>query len=269
MAIASCPLKTACARRFWAALVAGLCWPALASGQTLDALAWDSMSKEIRPKTNDTQAVVAFSVTNLSQARVEIRTIQASCGCTVTKMPAQPWILEPGRQGVLEARTDLRGKRGILNKYLAVDSSAGYQVLHFKIEIPETAAADPKLDGRERNLVAALADRQAVFRGDCARCHALPAQAQEGEGLYQEACAICHEAPKRASMVPDLCGLNGLRNRSYWQKWITRGKVGSLMPAFGRAEGGPLSPEQITSLEDYLLQRFAPPGLPNPSIPKR
>ena len=102
----------------------------------------------------------------------------------------------------------------------------------------------------------AMADRQAVFKNDCASCHVAPAVGKKGEQLFAAACSICHEAPHRATMVPDLHALKFTPTKDYWHNWISNGKPGSLMPAFAQAQGGPLTDEQIESLAEYLTHYF-------------
>ena len=57
-------------------------------------------------------------------------------------------------------------------------------------------------------------------------------------------------------MVTDLKALKNPTDRDYWKKWVTSGKVGSLMPAFAKAEGGPLTDEQIDSLANFLVTKY-------------
>jgi mono/diheme cytochrome c family protein len=77
-----------------------------------------------------------------------------------------------------------------------------------------------------------------------------------GAELFAAACAICHASDRRAAMVPDLEVARGPRDRAFWQKWITEGKEGTLMPAFAAQHGGPLSEEQMASLVDYVNGQF-------------
>ena len=63
-------------------------------------------------------------------------------------------------------------------------------------------------------------------------------------------------------MVPDLAKLNHPTNEEHWRKWIRSGRVGSMMPAFAKAEGGPLTDEQVDSLVKFLMESItakAPP----------
>jgi mono/diheme cytochrome c family protein len=230
-----------------------------------DALAFDALVKEYEAKTNETTARISFSVTNISAGEVVIREVRPSCGCTVAKLPSTPWHLAPGASGEIQVATDLRGKRGTLNKFLVVDSSAGFKLLRFRISLPVSIGSGG-LNQRSQNVMTALADRQAVFKDDCARCH-VPRSNQMGEELYDVACGICHEVSTRASMVPDLAAVRHPATRDYWRNWTARGKEGTLMPGFARSGGGPLTEAQINSLVDYLHTRFD--GAPGPDGTKR
>lgn len=106
------------------------------------------------------------------------------------------------------------------------------------------------------NIQNALADRQAVFKGDCATCHVQQGLGKLDADLYMASCGICHEAEHRAAMVPDLKVPRSPRDLAFWQKWIAEGKPGTLMPAFAAVHGGPLTQEQADSLTVYLYQFF-------------
>jgi len=105
---------------------------------------------------------------------------------------------------------------------------------------------------RLQNEMVSRVDRQAVFKGDCARCHANQLQGRFGKQLYETVCAVCHEATNRASMVPNLHTLNVPTDETFWRTWISYGRQGSLMPAFAKTENGPLTVPQIDSLVGYL-----------------
>ena len=107
---------------------------------------------------------------------------------------------------------------------------------------------------RARDIAAAKIDRQAVFNGDCAKCHSNKIQGKYGKALFDSVCAICHEAEQRATMVPDLHNLKTPTNDEFWRTWIAHGKPGSLMPAFSTSDGGPLTDMQIASLAAYLTR---------------
>ena len=117
------------------------------------------------------------------------------------------------------------------------------------------------------NMELAKADRQAVFKGDCRSCHVDKGVAKLGKELYDADCGICHDSHIRAAMVPDLRAPKTTRDQAYWVNWITYGRPGSMMPAFGEKDGGPLSKEQIDSLVAYLSKEFpqAPVTAPVPA----
>jgi mono/diheme cytochrome c family protein len=171
-----------------------------------------------------------------------IKDVYTSCGCTVPTLPSQPWVLAPGAGGNLDLTINLRGKIGSLVKTATLETGRGLRRLTFQIIMPEPPRDGPE---RERNRQLATANRQAVFAGDCARCHVAPALGRTGEALYQAACGICHDAAPRAAMVPDLALLDRPVD---WKTLIAAGKPETLMPAFAAELGGPLNRQEIDGL---------------------
>jgi mono/diheme cytochrome c family protein len=235
----------------------------------LDALLkFDADTKEFKAGPGVAQADFTFNLTNISSTDVVITAVTTSCGCTVAKLPAQPWVLAPGSNGEVHATMNLAGKTGTVTKTLTVMTDTNGTKLLFVRSIifpPPAATADsPAMPvmNRGENQKTALADRQAVFKNDCARCHVEPTRGKLGHELYAAACGICHEGEHRATMVPDLHALKEPTNAEFWKNWIAHGKPGSLMPAFAQSEGGPLSDEQITSLVNFLSTTIpsAPPS---------
>ncbi|MGN6387506.1 MAG: DUF1573 domain-containing protein [Verrucomicrobiota bacterium] len=227
-----------------------------------EVLAWDSVNKEYTAAPGEMSAHFSFSVTNISKQDVTINWVRPSCGCTVAKLPPTPWKLTSGESGSIEFTVDLRGKFGTLSKYVTIDSSAGQKMLALRLTIPSPVVSN-EIDARTRNMRLAMADRQAVFKNDCATCHLTPTIGRTGEALYRAGCAICHDAPHRATMVPDLRALKVPTSREFWVQAITHGKPGSLMPAFAQSEGGPLTQAQIDSLADYLVESIKPQPAPS------
>jgi cytochrome c553 len=178
-----------------------------------------------------------------------VNSVTTSCGCTTAHLPPMPWTVVPGADGKIDVTVNLAGKTGIVIKTVTVNSTAGTKVLQVRVTLP-----DPQAE-RQQNMMLAQTDRQVVFKdASCARCHAAPAEGKTGEALFHAVCGVCHESPNRASMVADLRNLKHPTDREYWKTWITGGKPNSLMPAWSKAQGGPLSNEQIESLADYLVQ---------------
>jgi mono/diheme cytochrome c family protein len=234
------------------------------------SLRFDGIEKTVQVPSGQTDATFTFAVTNVSATNVTVSAVLPSCGCTAAKLPPLPWTLAPSHGGIITANMNLAGKYGTVIKSLTVVSDAGTFPLTLRAAMAEDAYQNLQRNAeRSRNLQIAAADRQVVFRGDCARCHVEPTKGKVGKELYTAACGICHDSPHRASMVPALRGRPVAFPAVYWNQWILHGKEGSLMPAFAHAKGGPLSQEQSDSLTAYLTGEFlkepAPEKTPAPS----
>ncbi len=217
-------------------------------------LVWDATFKEVVGRAGDTNVQVSFSVTNQSASSIVIHDVSASCACSRVIAPARPWILSPGESGKLAVVTDVRGKSGALVKTIVLSTSVGLRAASYRIAIQEPLSEAQ----RKRNQELAQANRQAVFQGECAKCHLEPMRSKTGGELFAAACGICHEAEHRASMVPYLRPSKHPATRVYWLKWITEGKEGTLMPAFAQSAGGPLTGTQIVELAEWLVKSRTP-----------
>ncbi len=232
-----------------------------------NVFAWDALLKETALMPGEQAAHFSFSLTNTSSAEAAITSIVTSCGCTKARVPTLPWTFAPGATGTFDVDVDTRGKSGVVTKTVTVYTTAGYRYLTIRVAIPATTQMG--LADRTRNLQVALADRQAVFRPDCAVCHAAPAAGKKGDALFHAVCGVCHEAAHRATMVPDLHALHKPQDRDYWNQWVRHGKDKTLMPAWSAEDDGPLGNEQIESLLTYLTGAFntAPPPARPPLPP--
>lgn len=227
-------------------------------------LGWDGLVKEVNLKPGETSGHFSFTFTNTSPDDVVVTHVRTSCGCTVPKVPTLPWKIPPSAQGTFEVVLDARGKSGVVSKTVTMETSAGYRYLTVRVAIPASGSGPMAAADRARNLQAALANRQAVLKGDCATCHVTPGVGKHGEELYVAVCGVCHEAEHRASMVPNLQALSRPLKAEEWSKIIRSGKKDSLMPAFAKAEDGFLTDAQIQSLVGYLTGSFKtnPPHVP-------
>ena len=226
--------------------------PAPALVNTLMKLSWDSTLKETSPKPGQPTADFVFNVKNSSSEDIVIDHVQTSCGCTVAKLPSQPWTLTPGTNGQVNVTVNLAGKQGTFYKTVFVYATNGQKIdLNLKVNMPE----NPEMS-RLRNQQLAMADHQSVFKGDCARCHVDPAKGLMGAPLYAKACGICHEAYPRDSKVTNLHAMAHPTNLDYWKQIIANGKTNTMMPGFSSTAGGPLTDDQIDSLVVYCYQNF-------------
>jgi cytochrome c5 len=224
--------------------------------------AWNTTTNEVQVSSTAMFAKFPFFFTNVSSVPITINSAPASCGCTTANLGDLPKIIQPQERIGFEVMMNVAGKHGTVEKTVTINTDKGARVLLVRTIIGEevTGMGD---DARKQNLMMASADRQAVFRDDCARCHVEPTRGKMGKELFVSACAICHVSEHRASMVPDLHALKVETGAAYWMTWITYGKPNSLMPAFSQGQGGILSNEQITSLVDYLVEAMPskPPAL--------
>src|ERR1051325_709335 len=243
-------------RAYWLAALTGLATLLPAAHALSTNLVFDATTKEFVAKVGDRTAEFDFSVTNTGPTEVTINSVRASCGCTTPRLPALPWKINPNESGSFHVTTDLAGKFGSFQKSVFMDTSEGAKIVYVKINMPtvtDPASALAGMDSRTRNMQIAHADPQAIFRGDCASCHAKPTLGKKGEELFTTACGICHESDQRAVLVPDLHALKQTPTQEYWDAWVRNGKVGTMMPAFSLEKHGPLSDEQIDSLVAYLV----------------
>jgi mono/diheme cytochrome c family protein len=224
--------------------------------------AWDDLSKSVDAGADEPQVQFTFSFTNISGGNVTILSVHPSCGCTTAQLPPLPWTIPPGTNGQIGATVHIAGKHGTLFKKVTVTTDKGQKDLNLRINILQPVTPTLSDADRAQGMAAAKVDRQAVFKNDCATCHAKPAEGKYGKELYDAVCGICHEAANRATMVPDLHAIKTATNDQFWRTWIAHGKAGSFMPAFSTAEGGPLTDMQIASLAAYLDSAIPSHGAP-------
>lgn len=236
-------------------------------------LEWETDFKKMETKENQLTADFTFGFTNISDKEVIIQRVQPSCSCTVAKLPEQPWHLAPHTNGQLAISVDLKGKAGEFEKQIRVwwggkDSKVDPKELRVSVKMPDRNLM------RAKNMKIALADRQAVFKGECANCHAAPAKKLSGMALYHEVCGVCHEAHPRNPVVPDLRLLPHPTDLAFWKTNIIYGKAGTMMPAFAQSQGGPLTEAQVDELANAIEAAFpysrfgGHPPQPQPAPPE-
>jgi len=253
---------------------AGLAWLAAASALPAQeepksvslpagaTLVFDAETKDYHATAEEQSARFTFYATNVWTNTIVIQEAYASCHCAAATMPAHPWILAPGESGAVTATVELGGKEEEeLIRTLTFFTSVGERVLTLKVSVaaPSRRANTPLTEAERKAAVAqAAADARAIFKGDCAACHADKARGLLGKELYAAACGICHDSPHRAGMVPDLRALKQPGTLDYWTQIISYGKPNTLMPGFARAQGGPLSDLQVASLAAWLQEAMPP-----------
>ena len=227
-------------------------------------LVFDATTKHYDAKLGDTSVAFKFNITNVWTNVITVDRVETSCGCTLAKLPANPWHIQPGEHGALDATLNLEGKAaGQLTKFVTLYLSAngefiGTRVATLKVTVPERPDANKLATMSESDRKAAMllakADPQKIFTdANCAKCHADRGRKMAtGPELYSADCAICHDSPNRASFVPDLHALKVPTNLDYWTAILNYGKPNTMMPAFASFKGGPLNENQVHVLAGYL-----------------
>jgi hypothetical protein len=149
LAIAACGLLVGAARLSYSQDTAAPVHapPAIATpAPSIDTvLAFDATIKDVTVSNGTPEAQFSFALTNISKEAVTISGVTTSCGCTVAKLPEQPWKLEPGAHGEIHATMNLAGKSGTVAKSLTVNSDKGQKglIVRTTIQAAPTAAATP------------------------------------------------------------------------------------------------------------------------------
>lgn len=239
--------------------------PLLTANQTpivpsVPTLVFDADTKQYDASPGEDVAPFSFNLTNVWTNDLIIDRVHASCGCTTASLPANPWRLPPQGSGEVKAQVKLAGKMGLITKTLTFYYQLGtggptaIHVVNLKVNIPPPPAISGAMTEADRKaaMTKAMADAQAIFKGDCAKCHVDKGRNAFGQDLYAVDCGICHESSHRESLVPDLHALKQPTDFDYWKTVISVGKPHTMMPGFAAAQGGPLTDDQIFSLATYL-----------------
>jgi mono/diheme cytochrome c family protein len=215
-----------------------------------EGLVLDVTSKTYEAQRGETNLTFIFNFANGSTRDVTVKAVRAQCKCTTLKWPFPlPGRLEAGSAGQLQVDIDLHDRKEPFKQVITIETSAGTNHIQLAIKTPE-------LTRRERERLAAFADRQAIFKGDCARCHFQPVTGKSPREQYPVLCGTCHDSTQRAEMVPDLMATSQQKDQGYWEQWVRKGKPGTFMPAYSKPFGGPLTEEQVEALIAYLKNRF-------------
>jgi hypothetical protein len=94
--------------------------------------------------------------------------VHPSCGCTTAQLPPMPWVLEPAANGQIKLTVNLAGKSGTLFKTVSITTDKGSKTLTLQIKILPPVVPTLTDADRMHGVEMAKADRQAVFKNDCA-----------------------------------------------------------------------------------------------------
>jgi len=83
-----------------------------------------------------------------------------------------------------------------------------------------------------------------------------PGDPERGGELYVENCSMCHGIEGKGRVGASLEQFPGIQASSALEQTISEGIDGSVMPAWGRAAGGPLTSQDIADIAAYILDAF-------------
>jgi hypothetical protein len=144
-------------------------------------LAWENVVQETNAAAEDATAHFVFAFTNVTSGNVAILDVHPSCGCTTAQLPPRPWIIPAGTNEQFGVTVNLAGKSGTIWKTVKVTTDQGFMQLMVKITIHPPVVPTLSDADRAHGMEMAKADRQAVFKNDCALCHVKP-----GEGTSRD-----------------------------------------------------------------------------------
>lgn len=101
------------------------------------SLQWlDSTSLNLGKVKEGKQVEVSYRFKNTGDKPLVIVNVTASCGCTVPEKPEQP--IAPGQEGVIKAKFDSQGRKGVNDKHISVDANtkpSRSHTLSFQVEV--------------------------------------------------------------------------------------------------------------------------------------
>lgn len=79
---------------------------------------------------------------------------------------------------------------------------------------------------------------------------------ERGGQLYVENCAVCHGVDGKGRIGARLESFSGINPEAVLVQTVASGIEGTVMPAWGQSQGGPLSEQDIADIVSYVLAAF-------------
>ena len=180
---------------------------------------------------------------NMEQGPITIEAIKPSCGCTTVQFDPNIAI-SPGANIVLPIIMDTNQKMGPIRKSIKVYVKGNPLPASFFV----TGTIIENKKEHHSNA------KSHIFSQACASCHAHQGVGLYGLSLYLANCACCHGTNRQGGSA---CPLPPSPPQNAWLKTLQEGRNG--MPAFSHMRQGPLSDDQLTSLDQLLKTRTTSP----------
>ncbi len=208
-----------------------------------------------------------FYLYNKGGTTLHIHDVDASCGCTVTKLSKKN--IAPGDFSVLTVDLDTSLKSGNVVKQIAVHSNDPNEKRRVhNVYLMGTVNTNGTSDVHE-NIDLSTVNRLALFQGKCAACHVDKGVGKSGKELFAADCAMCHgmNAQGRKDIAPSLLTLpspDQLETKTqhkqaqddaltHFRTVISKGaETNPQMPPYHEAHGGPLNNNDVDSLINFL-----------------
>ncbi len=200
----------------------------------------------------DSKVNTEFLIYNIGGKRLRIGDVETSCGCTLAKISKR--AISPGDFTRIQVVMDTSLKLGPVRKKITVQSNDPKR--------PELALfligdVQPKPMASHAAIQLQPKDKLVLFKGQCATCHVQAGVGKTGKALFQADCAMCHgvNAQGNHSAGPSLLTANYDAEPvlQHVRDVIANGSLRTpQMPPFAKANGGPLSDDEIASLVQFL-----------------
>ena len=139
---------------------------------------------------------------------------------------------------MINTTIDVRGKLGKISKTIQVYSNdPGRPQVTLTLSMNVRDVLHSKKYGADE-----------IFKKTCSRCHVDSGRGQKGLALFIADCAMCHNYDKTASPAERMKNISDEKLR----KDIEEGVNGSSMPGWAVNKGGPLTPEELDSLIEFI-----------------
>jgi mono/diheme cytochrome c family protein len=200
----------------------------------------------------DSKVQTEFLVYNIGGKRLRISNVETSCGCTLAQISKR--AISPGDFTRIAVEMDTSLKVGPVRKKITVLSNDPKRPQMDLFLVGDVLA---KKMGGHAPIQIQPKDKLVLFKGQCATCHVSAGIGKTGKALFQADCAMCHGATAQGNHSAGPSLLNGdYQNAQYSQRMrdiIANGSPNTpQMPPFSNSHGGPLNPDEIDSLVQFL-----------------